>query len=700
MHHRSDQRPRESRSEATSGDVRVRQPGPVLAALVTALLLVSAQPGQARAAQSAEEPALDESCAWAVLVGVEKYQHVAPLKYTVRDVTQLAATLRERCGYAPSCLLTLTDHDADATLQPTRANLEQQLQGWLAKPRPQDTLLVYFSGHGFRDPTSQKMYLAPLDCDVKQLDATGISVAWLRDVIKACPARFKLLVLDTCHAGSEKSLSGADQLVPTDLGESFKDLSGVVTLASCKASQQSQLWDEKQQSLFSFWLNLGLRGPADLDADGAVDVDELYKFVENRVRASVEARFSVAQTPARIIPADVTGVQVVVRPAAQTLRQALSDLAEILASAGADQQRPQLGVLEFKNDTEAGEMLHANFGLLGRYCAEFLEGELARAGGDRLRVVDRQTLQRALADEGFSLADLGSPAALQRLSKRLGGQVHLVDGTLRHRAGREMIWQCKLRNGDTGDVLERVGGRVLLNVNEWAMIGRSVAVTPADRVVEHTPGGDPVKPPEDQVVDRLDQRAEGPHPLQDESFPLRVKIRVDGKERAGEFRGNEYFVPLRKGEVYEIAVENRSGHLVLMRLLVDGLNTLPEKEDAAKGVATYVIGKRVNLDEARHWLLRPEDGQKFTVRGFLTDVGPQGKLREFKVVDAAESLAARRKFTDQIGLITAAFYAPGGVDRGLGTAPGTLRDERVLEGEKVTVGNVLAVIHIRYGEAE
>jgi hypothetical protein len=662
-------------------------------------LLLACGPGQGRTAWWAQEPTQEEGRSWAILVGVEKYRHVAPLKYTTRDVTQLATTLRERCRYAADCLLTMTDGAADSGLQPTRENLQQQLTAWLQKPGAQDTLIVYFSGHGFRDPNSEKMYLAPLDCDLQQLDATGISVAWLRDAIKGCPARFKLLVLDTCHAGSEKSLGGGEQLVPTDLGESFKDVSGVVTLASCKAREQSQLWDEKQQSLFSYWLNLGLRGHADLDFDGAVDVDELYKYVDSRVRASVKARFPIAQTPARIIPADVTGVQVVVRPTPPTLRQALTEMAEVFSVATADQQLRQIGVLEFKNDTEAGELLHANFGLLGRYCAEFLEAQMARSAADQVRVIDRETLQRAVTDQGFSLADLGSPAALQTLSAKLGGKVALVDGTLSHRVGREMNWRCKLRSGDTGEVLEWAGGTVVLSLDEWAMIGRSVAVTPADRVVEHTPSGDPVRPVDDQVVDRLDQRAEGPHPLQDKSFPLRVKIKVGGKERAGEFRGNELFVPLRKDEVYEVWVENHTGRLVLLRLLVDGLNTLPEKHDA-KGVATYIIGKRVNLDEARHWLLRPEDGKEFAIRGFVTDVGPQGKLREFKVVDAAESLAARRQVTVQIGVITAAFYAPGGEDRGLGTAPGRLRDEKILEGEKVKVGNVLAVIHVRYGEAE
>jgi len=72
---------------------------------------------------------------------------------------------------------------------------------------------------------------------------------------------------------------------------------------------------------------------------------------------------------------------------------------------------------------------------------------------------------------------------------------------------------------------------------------------------------------------------------------------IGGQERQGVFRGNDLFIPVRKGEVYELWIENHAKTLTIMRLLVDGLNTLPEKE-STKGVVTYIVGKRVNLDDA------------------------------------------------------------------------------------------------------
>lgn len=131
-----------------------------------------------------------------------------------------------------------------------------------------------------------------------------------------------------------------------------------------------------------------------------------------------------------------------------------------------------------------------------------------------------------------------------------------------------------------------------------------------------------------------------------------------------------------------------------MRLLVDGLNTLPEKEES-KGVATYLVGAPVSLDQARFWILDPESAKVHAVQGFVTETGREGKLQKFTVVDAQKSLAARQQFTDQIGLITAAFYASGGGSRAIGTAAGEERVENLEELGGVKVGNLLGVVSIR-----
>jgi hypothetical protein len=239
------------------------------------------------------------------------------------------------------------------------------------------------------------------------------------------------------------------------------------------------------------------------------------------------------------------------------------------------------------------------------------------------------------------------------------------------------------------------------------MLGRSAVLSSDDR---RPPPPSPDQPapsdPQTTVVARLDEKSRGPHPMTAPDFPFPVRIFVDGRERPGTAKGNLWVVPLRKGEVYEIYASNRSGDPVCMRLLVDGLNTLPDLEMAkTKGVATLVWGQHVNLADARHFVLDPtkkdlKTGRTRTtwrVSGFVTKTGEDGELREFVVASADQSLAAKRKFTDNLGMITAAFYDPTPRSRGpIGTDAGKVKKEKLTENAEYVPGNLRAVVNIHY----
>jgi hypothetical protein len=491
------------------------------------------------------------------------------------------------------------------------------------------------------------------------------------------------------------------------LAKPFEDVEGVVTLASCTADQRSQIWDDKQQSLFSFWLVQALKGHADQDGDSRVDIDELYKYVSRTVRHAAQVRFPLAQSPVRVVRSGTVGVPVVVRLRPQSLKSLLADMAESLALTLEERQLSQIGVLEFTNYTGQGQTLRANFGLLGRYCADELERHLRDHGTGRYSVMDGARLQRALSEQGFTVADLASGEAVQQLSRRLNGLPVLTLGALQGRAGRQVSMQCKLLECDSGESAGIVGGTAQLTESEWAMLGRSVAVKPEDYRPEFAPEGGPIRQLPDQVIQRLDDRSEGPHPMLDERFAFRVRLIINGKERKGVFRGNDYIVPVNPGETYILEIENRDPNrdLVLLRLLVDGLNTKPEP--VTKGVRSKAWAQRVSLEEAQPWKMergkgeRRPGGEVFAVTGFYKHIdGANSEVHDFVVADEAQTLAAQQNFTDQIGLITAAFYARGGATRRVGTGAGKLRRDEVRTIEDVPVGNLLGVIHIRYVDAK
>jgi uncharacterized caspase-like protein len=645
---------------------------------------------------------------YAVLIGAAKYEKWPQLRYTVNDCEQLQQTLTERGGFAPWQLTMITDDSQ--FLKPTRKDVMEQLQNVLGRVGPDDEVLVFFSGHGCQDD-QERLYLATLDCDPDNPAETGVPILWLREQLAACRAKFKLLVLDACHAGSEKG-EGDKGVAAQQLGKPFDspELNSVVTLASSRDSETSQEWDEKQQSLFTYWLNQGLKGHADENGDGSIDIDELNKYVHRNVTHTAEKRFHRQQTPVRIVRSGQPGVPVVLQLRPLSLKQVVADMAEQLSWALEERDLKQVAVLEFTTDTKLGEALGANFGLLGKLCATDLQRKLMDQAGSHFSVLDQRRLQGALRKNLFKIEDLGSDEAMQRLASALDGLPVIALGTLRSRLGRQVTLQCNLIETGSGEMAASVGGVAYLNESEWAMLGRSAVIADGDTPPPPPSFDDPTEddagPQTSQVVFELDKRSKGPHPLADPNFPFPVRLRVNGKVRQGKFIGNNYYIPVRAGEEYEVVVEHRGNDTVMMRLLIDGLNTLPEKETSTKGVRTEIIAKRVNLDEARAWVLDPKESRKFVVKGFVSQTGKQGRLRKFVVVDGQQSLAARQEFTEQLGLITVAFYKPASEARAtagatLGSALGTGAGEEIdadMTERKMKVGEFIGVVHLRYAD--
>lgn len=640
-----------------------------------------------------------EGSRWAILIGVEGYQNgVPPLKFTIRDVSQVAQTLGDRGGYLPSHILELTEENARRDRQPYRSTLLERLPEWLKKPGPHDSVLVYFSGHGFQDKRTGKTYLAPLDVDQSRLAETGVPVEWFRDQLAACSAATKLLIIDSCHAGSEKG-DAPTGISAEALGTVFRKLEGVVTIASSTADQSSLIWPERQQSLFSYYLNQGLKGHADSDENGEVDIDELYKYVFRNVQYTASQRFFHKQEPVRIVRSGAF-MPVVIELKPQKLNVLLRDMAEQLSVAMEEHRFGKVGVLEFTTDTKRGEMLGGDFGSLGRRCAAEMERRLLEQSDGRFSVIDRARLQNMLAAQHFSIDDLGSPDSLRRLNEAAHGLPVIAHGTIQDRVGRRISIRCKLCQTTSDEVAGWAGGTAVLSPSDWAELGLSASLKdgPGDPSPASAQplGATPSAQESEQAIEKLDAESHRPHPLADPNFPYRVSIWVEGRERRGSFQGNEYFVPLSQGERYELRVENRTSKVVELRLLVDGLNTLPERL-GAKGVQTIAWAQPVALETASAWELDPQLGSVFAVRGFATKLGAEGKLRPFVVVDDDKSLASRARFTEQLGLITAAFYTAVPQTRGTGVLG---EEDTPFRTSRLVPKDLLAVVHLRYGNLE
>lgn len=364
------------------------------------------------------------------------------------------------------------------------------------------------------------------------------------------------------------------------------------------------------------------------------------------------------------------------------LDEALAALADTIVDQAPVATSRRCAVLEFAGDSAQGPALGGRYGILGRWCSH----ELARLLRERLpelvSVVDEASLDKALAATSFAVADLYS-TRLADLDRELGEPTLLVQGRLVCYEHETLAIDVELIQSQTTELtrLPRLTAR--LSPAQWGLLGHSATiVAPA--------GQSDVDPTDEQVMEQFARAESEPHPLAQAEFPLPVRIVVEGKRRQGVFKGNDLWVPVRKGETFQVDLENRLGRRIIMRLLVDGRNTLPERQ-RVEDASVFHLAPIAGLDDARCWVLEPRVSQRFRVPGYFDPTG--AILRRFTINEVAGG-ASRSRYATQPGLITAAFYE---AQRPLRWE---LEDDEELGRDPNKPTRLLAVVNIRLVDAE
>ena len=180
----------------------------------------------------------------AVVIGVANYRNAAPLPDAVlNDARDVAAVLKSKayCGYDDRNVHLLLD--GDATLDRIRAVLASVA----GTSGPDDTVVIFFSGHGARlgDPTDPVSALLPVECDARKLDATSLSEAEFSSALQRFAVQRLLVLIDACHSAGAGSFKGAQAGDLAALGYSEKSLvrlaqgTGRVLIASSRADEKS-----------------------------------------------------------------------------------------------------------------------------------------------------------------------------------------------------------------------------------------------------------------------------------------------------------------------------------------------------------------------------------------------------------------------------------------------------------------------------
>ena len=166
--------------------------------------------------------------------------------------------------------------------------VREEVDGFFADRRVEDTLVLYLSCHGVKDPGG-RLYFAASTTKLHRLASTAISADFVYEQVDRCRARRILLLLDCCYSGAY--LKGHRPRGQNRAGVKPLEGRGRAVITSCTALEQAFELDTGQvsgaavPSVFTTALVEGLRtGKADRDGDGLVSVDELYTYLSDRIR--------------------------------------------------------------------------------------------------------------------------------------------------------------------------------------------------------------------------------------------------------------------------------------------------------------------------------------------------------------------------------------------------------------------------------
>ena len=125
----------------------------------------------------------------ALVIGIDNYKNLIPLKTAVADAEAVAKVLSEAYDFKVTKLINPTRSEILDTLDDLRTNLEFK-----------DNLLVYYAGHGWLDEAGDEGYWLPANAK-KNRQSGWVSNASITTNIRALKAKHVMVVADSCFSG-------------------------------------------------------------------------------------------------------------------------------------------------------------------------------------------------------------------------------------------------------------------------------------------------------------------------------------------------------------------------------------------------------------------------------------------------------------------------------------------------------------------
>jgi len=267
----------------------------------------------------------------ALVIGIDAYQHVRPLKGAVADARDIEGALR---AMGTADVVTLIDSQAD------RINVLQSISTLVQRTNPNDQVILSIAGHGAQEPETirgsepdgmQDVFLLPGFNTTAEGSQQRILGSEFNHFIRQFELRGAkvLFVADTCHGGgmardvdpraAQMSFRQVptytlkvDKLSPVTKNDANPvtdlDLDRTIFLAAVdrhtKAPEVKIPTIEGLRGALSYAVARALEGGADADHDGKITLQELFSNVRQVVYQLSDQRQNIVTKTSPGVPAD------------------------------------------------------------------------------------------------------------------------------------------------------------------------------------------------------------------------------------------------------------------------------------------------------------------------------------------------------------------------------------------------------------
>ncbi len=245
---------------------------------------------------------------YALLIGVGECANPdLSLAVTVKDMQALRSVLIDpgMCGYPDDGAHILLLHDAGATKQGILDGLK-----WLAKQTATDdeaTAIVFYSGHGGREESTDSYFLLPSDTDLKKVESSTIDGKKFTEALRSVNAKRLLVFMDCCHAGGIATAKDEPvsmfppeyslEPMPKGLVEELKHGEGRAVFSSSKNEQKSWIRRDGKMSIYTYHLIEALYGAGNRPSDTTVRLSNLMDHLDKSVPDSTRKAWNKEQKP-------------------------------------------------------------------------------------------------------------------------------------------------------------------------------------------------------------------------------------------------------------------------------------------------------------------------------------------------------------------------------------------------------------------